>query len=42
MAKEEPSEFCKICKITTCLLFSQEDTDGDYQKALLYLCGGND
>lgn len=22
--------------------FLQEDTAGDYQKALLYLCGGND
>ncbi len=22
--------------------YFQEDTEGDYQKALLYLCGGND
>lgn len=32
----------KLIKIMMCVLFSQEDTTGDYQKALLYLCGGND
>lgn len=40
LVSKEKSEFDKIVKIILFLL--QEDTTGDYQKALLYLCGAGD
>lgn len=36
------SEFSERIEPRTTVIFLQEDTSGDYQKALLYLCGGND
>jgi len=41
LVSKEKSEFDKIVKIILFLLL-QEDTTGDYQKALLYLCGAGD